>query len=135
MASGDRSIAWTLAFVLVAASFASFAPLGGAVAQTSELTCNGHARPVFLTTKPLQINPGKCRYFRINIRIRLQGPNMKPAPVCLFAKAWGNAKEYGPFCTDGPNFGMRVPGAIQWVWASQGLPGSVKFCKSPEDCR
>lgn len=135
MHRNERPMVRILAFILLATLFAPFTSASGAVAQTSELTCNGHARLVFFTTKPLQVNPGKCRYFRINFRIRLMGPNLKPQPVCVFAKAWGSAKEYGPFCTDGPNFGILVPGAIQWVWASQGLPGSVKFCKSPDDCR
>jgi hypothetical protein len=128
-------IARALASIIVAASFATFAPIGGASAQNSELNCNGHSRPVFLTARPLKINPGKCPYFRINIVVPLQGPNMKPPKVCLFATVWGSTKQYGPFCTEGSNFGMSVPGPLESVWASQGLEAGLKFCRSPGDCR
>ncbi len=136
MPRNERSVIRILASLLVATSVTTLAPLGGAFAQTSELTCDGHMRPVFLTTTPLKVNPGKCRYFRINIRFRLPGPNMKPLyPVCLYAKSARSAKEYGPFCTDRSNFRMAVPAPIEWVWSSQGMPAGLKFCKASIDCR
>jgi hypothetical protein len=131
-----NKIARCLASLLAAAAFATFAPSAGAFAQNSELNCNGHVRLAFITPTPQKVNPGKCRYFRINIRFRLPGPNMKPlSPVCLYAKSARSAKEYGPFCTDRANFRMSVPAPIEWVWSTQGMPASIKFCKESIDCR
>jgi hypothetical protein len=136
MPSTESKITRTLASLIVAASFAIFAPTGSASAQNSELNCNGHARLAFITPTPQKVNPGKCRYFRITIRFRLPGPNMKPLfPVCLYAKSARSAKESGPFCTDRANFPMSVPAPLEWVWSTQGMPASIKFCKDSIDCR
>ena len=136
MSSTTGKIARTLASLLAAAAFAIFAPSTGAFAQNSEQNCNGHMRLAFITPTPQKVNPGKCRYFRINIRYRVPGPNMKPLfPVCLYAKSARSAKEYGPFCTDRANFRMSVPAPIEWVWSTQGMAAGIKFCNVSNDCR
>ncbi len=135
MPRNERPIVRTLLSLLVVSFFATFAPLNATAAQTSELTCNGHMRMVFLTNRPLKVNPGKCRYARINLRITVQDAAQKPPRICLFAKAFGSAKEYGPFCNEGANSGMAVPGPIEWLWSDWGAETGLKFCKSREDCR
>jgi hypothetical protein len=124
-----------LAALLVAASVATFAPVNGSAAQTGEQTCNGHMRMVFLSPKPLKVNPGKCRFARINLIFTVYDPVQKPPPICLFAKAYGSAKEYGPFCNEGPTSGMAVPGPIEWLWSNGGVETGLKFCKDRENCR
>ena len=135
MSRNQRAMVQALVALLVASLFATFAPLNGAVAQNSELTCNGHMRMVFLSPKPLKVNPGKCRYARINLMFTVYDPVQKPPPTCLFAKAFGNAKAYGPFCNEGPTSGMAVPGPIEWLWSDGGVETGLKFCNSRENCR
>jgi hypothetical protein len=125
----------SLMSVLAAAFLATATPPVGAVAQTSELTCNGHMRMVFLSPKPLKVNPGRCRYARINLIFTVQDPVQKPPPICLFAKAFGSAKEYGPFCNEGATSGMAMPGPIEWLWSNGGVETGLKFCKDRENCR
>src|SRR6185295_10191859 len=105
MSWNDRAISWALALSLATAIPATLTPLAGAAAKTADQSCSQNERAVFLGDKPLQVNPGgKCPFVRIKLIVELLDPTSKPAQICLFARAVGSAKQYGPFCTEGSNF-------------------------------
>lgn len=130
-----RQLTRALIALLVAAPFVAVAPVDTVQAQAGELTCNGHMRMVFLSSKPLKVNPGKCRYARINLRIEMMSPTDPLPRICLFAKAVGSAKEYGPFCSEGATSGLPVPGIIEWLWSNRGVETGLKFCNTRDNCR
>ena len=121
-----------LAAVLLFAGLMS-ASVASAASKPATSACGGFEKKYLIASEFVQINPGsRCRSYRI----RFEGQRLGQVipKVCYFAKVAGSAKQYGPFCTEGKNFKMVVPGPIEWLSASYPVNAWVKLCGSHEEC-
>ena len=127
-----RAVALSLVMASSVFSFATVAPLHEA--QASE-TCPGFERAAFVTKKPLQVNPGGKCHFRFAFEAVLNSQTDKFPRLCIFARVAGSDTEYGPFCTEGENFGMNVPAQVEWLWSDRPVRMLYKLCDTLAECR
>jgi hypothetical protein len=135
MSVSVRAVAVSLMMFLSAFSFATVAPAPEAQAQAASETCPEFMRAVFLTKKPLQVNPGGKCHFRFTFEATLNNQTDKFPRLCVFARVVGSDTEYGPFCTDGENFGMNVPAQVEWLWSDRPVRMLYKLCDTLAECR
>jgi hypothetical protein len=132
MSVNFRAVALSLAMSSSVFSFATVAtPFEAQAASDSE--CPPYERKDQLTSKPLLVNPGGKCYVRFRFEFRLYASQDFP-DVCYFARVAGSEKDYGPFCNEGANLRMDVPGPIEWLWSSTPVTVYIKLCASPADC-
>jgi hypothetical protein len=105
-----RAIALCLA--ISSPVFATVVTPHQAQAASDSETCPPYERKDRLTSKPLLVNPGGKCYVRFRFSFMLYSSEDFP-DVCYFARVAGSEKDYGPFCADGANLRMEVPGPIE----------------------
>lgn len=115
-------------------SIISFAPTAIPQAEASE-ACPAFERAVFVTKKPIQVNPGGKCHFRFAFEAVLNSQSDKFPRLCVFARVAGSDAEYGPFCTEGANFGMNVPAQVEWLWTDRPVRMLYKLCDTAAQCR
>jgi hypothetical protein len=135
MSMNFRAIAQALVVLSPVFSFVAVAAPHQAQAASDSDACPAYERKAQLSSEPLLVNPGgKCPAWRFRFEFMLYASE-EPPKTCYFAPVAGSEKEYGPFCTEGANFAMDVPGPIEWLWSSRPVTVYIKLCASPSDCR